>query len=53
MFFANLIDIQINQLVDWRVGSALAVILVASGLGILWLTTRLIGWDWLIGGDRD
>lgn len=49
LFMANLIDVQISRLVNWEFGSALASVLVLSGLGVMALASKLIGWKWLLG----
>jgi len=48
IFMANLIDIEVSRIVDWREGAAMSMILVLAGLGVLAFGNRFVGWRWLI-----
>lgn len=49
IFMANLIDVQVNRLVNWELGSALSVVLVLAGLVVIAIARHFIGLEWLTG----
>jgi putative spermidine/putrescine transport system permease protein len=50
VMIANLIDLQINALVNWGFGAAIAVILFGISLVIFYVYNRYLGLDQLLGG---
>jgi ABC-type spermidine/putrescine transport system permease subunit I len=49
MFLSQIIDVQVNQVLDWGLASAMAVVLVAVTLMIFALYARVFGLDRLSG----
>lgn len=48
IFLAGLIGIHISLTLNWTLASAMSVVLVLVGLGILTVASRFVGWRWLV-----
>jgi ABC-type spermidine/putrescine transport system permease subunit I len=50
LLLANLIDVQINKLLEWGFGAAIAVVLLSVAMVLFYIYNRYLGLDKLVGG---